>query len=412
MKILLVAEDLPWPENNGYRIRLSNIARALGDAGSVHVVAAAPPGDTPGPPPSDLPVADVDVVSPPPDDSRATLLWRWTRSGLPRRLVSRDWTSLRDATQRAVSGSTFDLTWLAHAQSFVAVSDVVAGTFVVDIDNLADEAIRHRRAARNPDAGTRRTVRDVMAQRLDAIDEARWARLHAEISRSAAAVTVCSELDRERLGVSNAVVVPNGAAIPRGAVLRTADSNHPVVTMIGLLTYEANADAARYFVKDILPALRRRLPDVELRLVGRPGPVVDQIEGTPNVTIVGEVDEVADELARADVVAVPIRFGGGTRLKVLEAFAHRVPVVSTTVGCEGIDVEPGRELLVADEPEAFAAACRDVIEQPELRKRLTSAANTLVAEKYLWDDIRHEVTELARSLAPVDDRDGKRAVRE
>ncbi|MEZ5170742.1 MAG: glycosyltransferase family 4 protein [Acidimicrobiia bacterium] len=404
MRILLVAEDLPWPANNGYRIRLSNIARALADAGSVHVVAAATPGDTAASVSPDIPVAGMDVVSLPRDDPHATRLWRWVRSGLPRRLVSRDWTSLRHATHAVLSKEAFDLVWLGHAQSFVAVRRVVDEPFVVDIDNLFEEAIRHRRAGQRDRPGGRRGVRSVIARRVDAIDEGRWERLHAEISREAAAVAVCSELDRRRLGVGNAVVVPNGATIPEAAPVSATDPDRPVVTMIGLLAYEANADAARYFVNDILPTLRTWFPALELRLVGRPGPVVDQIEGTPNVTIVGEVDDVADELARADLVAVPIRFGGGTRLKVLEAFAHRVPVVSTTVGCEGIDLEPGRELLVADMPEAFAAACRDIIQQPELRQRLTSAARDLVVDEYRWEDIRREVTHLALSLGSAQDR--------
>lgn len=93
---------------------------------------------------------------------------------------------------------------------------------------------------------------------------------------------------------------------------------------------------------------------------------------------------MAGQLAAADIAVVPIRFGGGTRIKILEAFAHGLPVVSTTVGCEGLDVIDGQHLLVADDPAAFAAACLRLSEDAELRTRLVTAAAELWKSRYRW----------------------------
>lgn len=401
MRTLFVAEDLPWPENNGYRIRLGNVVRALAEAGPVHVVGVATGGSAANGRPSDLEDVQAEVVRIGPQRPAPSRLWRWARSGLPRRLVAHDYSPLRTAVADVVGSSPFDLTWVAHAQTYVATSDLLDGPLVVDLDNLADAAIRHRRARAAGGTGGAGRLRTSVARRLDVIDERRWSRLHARIAARAEAVLVCSEIDRVRLGTENAVVVPNGATIPERLPTPTHEPTHPVVTMVGLLAYEANADAAGFFVEEILPILRASCPSVELRLVGRTGPVVNTIAGTPNVTIVGEVPDVTTELALADLVAVPIRFGGGTRLKVLEAFAQRVPVVSTAVGIEGIEAVPGRDLLVADEPAAFAEACRSVIERPELRRRLTDAAFELVSARYRWESIREEVVHLATSCADV-----------
>ena len=111
-------------------------------------------------------------------------------------------------------------------------------------------------------------------------------------------------------------------------------------------------------------------------------PGVQRQHRPPAVTVVGTVPAMEPELARADVAVVPIRYGSGTRLKILESFAHRVPVVSTTIGAEGLEVVDGVHLLLADDPDAFAAACQRLLTEPDLRKRLVDAAEELYRERF------------------------------
>ena len=114
-----------------------------------------------------------------------------------------------------------------------------------------------------------------------------------------------------------------------------------VVLFQATFDYAPNVDAADWLVAEVAPRLRSRIPDVEIRLVGTPVPGVQRQHRPPAVTVVGKVPTMEPELAHADIAVVPIRYGSGTRFKILESFAHRVPVVSTTIGAEGLDVVDG-----------------------------------------------------------------------
>jgi glycosyltransferase involved in cell wall biosynthesis len=158
-------------------------------------------------------------------------------------------------------------------------------------------------------------------------------------------------------------------------------------------------DAVDWLLAEVAPRIRARIPDVEIRLVGMPVPGVKRQHRPPAVTVVGVVPAMEPELARADVVIVPIRYGSGTRLKILESFAHRVPVVSTTIGAEGLQVEDGVHLLLADDPETFAAACERLLTEPDLRKRLVDAAEERYLERYESSVARDRIQALVRVIA-------------
>jgi len=123
------------------------------------------------------------------------------------------------------------------------------------------------------------------------------------------------------------------------------------------------------------------------------------LDDRPAVTLVGQVPDMADELAVADLVVVPLRFGSGTRLKVLEAFAHRIPVVSTTLGAEGLGVEDGVHLLLADTSDGLAEACARLLDDEGLRQRLVERAHDLFRLHFTDEVVGAQVAELARRVA-------------
>ena len=135
-------------------------------------------------------------------------------------------------------------------------------------------------------------------------------------------------------------------------------------------------------------------------LVGRaPGPLVQRLaEGDPAVRLHADVEDLADFYAAADAVVAPIRAGGGTRIKLLEAFAHRVPVVTTPLGAEGLDVRDGIHVLLAETPAELAAACRRLRDDPALGDRLRAAAARLVAERYEASLIEGEIRRVYAEL--------------
>jgi polysaccharide biosynthesis protein PslH len=211
-------------------------------------------------------------------------------------------------------------------------------------------------------------------------------------------IFVCSERDRQRFARDNVVVVPNGVELPAAPPARRADGR--TILFCGLLSYSPNIDAVHFLVREVLPEIAKAIPDVRLVIVGRaPTPEVSALQDGKTVFVAGDVPSVADYYAEAAVAVVPLRFGAGTRLKILEAWAHGVPVVSTTIGCEGLDGVAGRHLLVADRPSDLAARCVALLRSPELGERLAMEGRCLVSERYRWDEIHtRAVSEVAGLL--------------
>lgn len=160
------------------------------------------------------------------------------------------------------------------------------------------------------------------------------------------------------------------------------------LVFVGAMDWLPNSDGVVHFVDAVLPLLKKECPQVQFTVVGKNPPEqiqnLSQIEG---VRVTGTVADVRPYLADADVVVVPLRVGGGTRLKILEAFASGRPVISTTLGCEGIECLNGEHLVIADNPADFAASVLRVLRDPDFSGVLTQNARKLVLQKYSWDVI-------------------------
>lgn len=401
----MVSDEYPWPERSGYRLRLGGLLRALAGTATVDLLVVVLDPDSPRQPaPPDLPLGRCTVVAGAPlPGRRAGRLRRWLTGTLPRTLLWRDWAPAR-AVLREWADAGYDAVWFSHAPAFLALGDLVHVPRIVDLDNLDAFVLRHRRG-RRPSGRLGSAVRaaGLLHRLADAVDQRRWHGLQVRIVDEADAVVVCSELDRQRLGVANAVVVPN-AYDRRGDPLAPVGDRAgtgPTLLMVGLLTYEANRDAAGFFATQVLPRVRAARADATFRLVGRydrPEQVA-AVRDRPGVVVLGEVPDLRTELARADVVVVPVRYGGGTRIKILEAFAYGVPVVATTVGCEGLEVKPGEDLLVADEAAAFAAACLRLLGDRQLRSRIGARGQACWQRRYRWEAVAPTVRTIVSEVA-------------
>jgi sugar transferase (PEP-CTERM/EpsH1 system associated) len=182
-------------------------------------------------------------------------------------------------------------------------------------------------------------------------------------------------------------IVPTGVDTeyfrPSGTSSRAAD-----LVFTGSMDWLPNQDAMRYFCRHVLPLVRADEPGVRLTIVGRsPTPAVLSLAKEAGVRVTGRVDDVRPYMDDAAVYIVPLRIGGGTRLKIFEAMAMGKAVVSTTVGAEGLPVADGEHLLLADEPRSFADAIVRVIRDRDQRERLGSAARALVLERYDWSAV-------------------------
>jgi glycosyltransferase involved in cell wall biosynthesis len=216
-------------------------------------------------------------------------------------------------------------------------------------------------------------------------------------------VTVCSPNDLERLAAvapaARAAVIPNAVDLEHYRPLPTHPAPDPrTIVFFGSQGYAPNADAILHFLDRIWPQVQARAPEPRLEIIGPGAPPEVQARRGPQVEVAGFVDDLRPRLARAAVVIAPLRMGGGTRLKILEAMAMGRPVVSTSLGAEGLEVEHGVELLLADTPETFAAAVGDLLADPERARRIGEAARARVEQQYSWRAASERFEAFAREL--------------
>jgi glycosyltransferase involved in cell wall biosynthesis len=200
-------------------------------------------------------------------------------------------------------------------------------------------------------------------------------------------VIAVSESDRDLMRTmtdsSRISVAPTGVDLTQFRAAAGESATEPLIMFVGSMDWEANIDGSVYFCRKIWPQIKRATPEARLRIVGRnPDRRVNRL-ASDDVEVTGSVPSVIEHLRQAAVVVVPLRIGGGTRLKIYEAMAMRKAVVSTTVGAEGLDVNHGRDILLADDPRTFADYVIELLRDPSRRMRIEAAAGEQ-ATKYDW----------------------------
>jgi len=225
------------------------------------------------------------------------------------------------------------------------------------------------------------------------LQASRMFRFERQACRTAARVAAVSEQDArtmlELFDVTRVSAIPTGVDIegltpPVPPPEKTID-----LVFVGSMDWLPNVDGIEWFVREVLPLIRRQRPGCSLAIVGRtpPSSITALGQRDERVQVTGTVPDIRPLLWSAAVSIVPLRIGGGTRLKIYESMAGRVPVVSTTVGAEGLEVHHPDDIRLADSPEAFAAACSELLANAELRRRQAAAAWELVATRFSWEHV-------------------------
>jgi glycosyltransferase involved in cell wall biosynthesis len=202
-------------------------------------------------------------------------------------------------------------------------------------------------------------------------------------------VYLCSAADERRLldqvpGVRT-TVIPNAADVDYYQPRRTDPlPDGRTVVFFGLLSYAPNIDGVIYFVREIWPRIAEAHPEARCKIIGGQAPASLLALAGPRVELTGFVEDLRPHLAAAAAVVVPLRIGGGTRLKIVEAMAMGKAVVSTTLGAEGIEAVSDRDLLIQDDPESFANAVNRLLADPDLGSRIGQSARQLAVERYSW----------------------------
>jgi polysaccharide biosynthesis protein PslH len=291
---------------------------------------------------------------------------------------------MQQALDKVLRANRFDIvnlefTFLGHCDLRQAPQGAKLPALVVDSHNIDyDLARQYTRTGGS------------LLRRLYA--ETNWRKLRREELRtygSADGVYLCSVADRQRLlddiPAARTMVIPNAADVdfykPRPEY---PQPDGRTIVFFGLMSYMPNIDGATWFIQEIWPRIASANPAARCKIIGgSPSPQLLALAG-PRIEFTGFVPDLRPHLAEAAAVIVPLRLGGGTRLKIVEAMAMGNAMVSTTLGAEGIDAVPGRDILIEDQPEAFANAVIRLLAEPDLAARIGSAARQLSEARYAW----------------------------
>jgi glycosyltransferase involved in cell wall biosynthesis len=377
MRVLFLTQVLPHPPDSGPKIRTWNLLASLGRHAEVTLVSFVRGG------PPDIrafkgmcrAVHTVEMRR-----GFARDVWHLARSVVTGRaftIVRDERAAMRALVQRLAARERFDVVHADQVYMAQYAMDVDGARRVLDAHNAL--WLLYRRLAALATAGPWRLLLTRESRLMRAYE--------AQICRDFDAVISVSAADKEALeaamgGPSRIAVVPIAVDTDALGPVRRPDADR--ILHIGTMYWPPNVDAVRWFAETIYPRIRARRPAVRLDVVGaRPPRAIRRLArpGT-GITVTGYVADPTPWLERAAVAVVPLRVGSGMRVKILEAFAHGIPVVTTSIGCEGIALEPGRHALVADTPDEFAAATLRVLEDAELADALAREARALVEARY------------------------------
>jgi polysaccharide biosynthesis protein PslH len=226
------------------------------------------------------------------------------------------------------------------------------------------------------------------------------------VSGAAGRIVAVSETDaramRDLFDVKDVAVVPTGVnleyfARPGAAELKTD------LVFVGSMDWMPNVDGVLWFAREVLPAIRRSRPTCALTIAGRlpPPEILRLAEADPGIRVTGTVPDIRPYVWESALSIVPLRIGGGTRLKIYESMAAGVPVVSTTVGAEGLSVHPPEDIRIADSAEDFAAGCLELLENTEARRKVAASALQMVSSRFSWEHVSRCFDEILQSAPRV-----------
>ena len=274
----------------------------------------------------------------------------------------------------------FDLIWVLNSRTPNILNQWHWPRSVLDIDDLPST---FQRTVWQNGAAWKEKVKAGVRMQLLKRREHFWKERFSVLS-------VCSEADRQHMGGGEQVyVIPNGfERQPCEPVRNPGDP--PRIGFIGLYSYAPNLEGMRWFVRSCWPLIKQQIPGARLRVVGQDsdGPLKPD---APDVDALGYVPDAASEIATWSAMIIPVRQGAGTRVKIADGFSRKCPIVSTHLGAFGYDVRSGRELLLADKPDDFAAACVSLIRDPTGASAMADRAYAAFLQNWTWDAIAPRV---------------------
>ncbi len=383
MNVLILDEEFPHPLNTGKRIRTFNLFSRLASRHHLTYLAYGSEGSESFRVLDEVGLHPVAVSRRPRPKQGAGFYLRLLQnlvSSEPYSVSSHRTTAFEQALAGELADSHYDLVvceWTPYAQFMRKRTDIKTMVVAHNIEYQI-----WQRYVQNEKQFVVKKYMAMQANRMRTFEENTFKTVSGATAVSAADAEVIRTINPE-LPVE---VVDNGVDLEYFKEDTSQEDDTPGLVFTGSMDWRPNQDSVEYFVHEILPLVKSTHPDIKTVLVGRnPPPRILELGKYGGVTVTGTVDDVRPYINRASLFIVPLRIGGGSRLKILEAMAMKKPVVSTSVGAEGLDVTDGRELVLADTPEQFAKQIDTLLSDHAKARQLGEAGRTLVEQRYGWD---------------------------
>ena len=377
MKILYITGDVPWPLNSGIRLRQYQILKSLANLADVDLLTLARRNI---PAPEEINSLCQKVLTSQPSEStvgasrskfgRLQRLWRELQG----------WPLAEEPPCRGsgicempeLSNADYDIVWIERMRCALLLHHFGGQNVVLDLDDIEHRKIF--RSLRQKNFFGWRYVRSTIEGRA-------WRSVELEALDRFGRVVVCSQEEREYLGKENVAVIPN--CVPMDPKVKFSFGVDGRMLFVGLMSYRPNDEAMCYFVRSVLPLIRAVEKTAHLWIVGAsPSPALQALADGRVVRLLGYVEEVKPYLSDAALSIAPIRTGSGTRIKILESLAAKTPVISTTLGAEGLELSNREHISLADGRHDFAQACVRLLQNRALRRKLAEAGYQQVKGLY------------------------------
>jgi sugar transferase (PEP-CTERM/EpsH1 system associated) len=399
LRILFVTFGLPYPPDSGARMHDFYLIKHVGEHHDVTVLSLITEADDVGHLASLSQYCDrVEVVEARRRSLREAVkgIGRHLRAGFPLATYPFVYDEMMSKLSELVAQDHVDVVQIEHSFLAPYVEAIPANSRCKRILSFHNLGVRQYRRMVGLQAGP-------MAKGLFVLKWLAMRDWEAKYAERFDQCLVVSPIERELLQSANPKLVistvENGVDAGQLQPLPEATSGHDLL-FVGTMNYPPNVDAVLYFCRSILPLIQRRIPDVRLLVIGRvPSPKIQKLAERKDVTVTGYVPDVRPCYQQARVAVAPLRGGGGTRLKILEAMALGRPVVSTSLGCEGLNVVDQEHLMIADDPAEFAERVVQLLGSRTLRSEIVRQARQLVETQYDWSVISHKLLALYRDLA-------------
>ncbi|MFT4709751.1 MAG: glycosyltransferase involved in cell wall biosynthesis [Bacteroidia bacterium] len=389
--MLFLCPWLPWPLNSGGKIRTFNLIQSAGQWADIHLRAVLEP---------DQGQEDVDALAPHVTSLKAFprerpgAMMRFTRSKMERWFHS---PKLAEAVHAELESERYDVVHideLLHSRILPIASKATQHT------GHRPAVVQHHHKLDTNFAKSINTNRGLQKH----FDSWKLNRLERKAADQHTHHLLCSDDDAAMLGGRypslSCSVVPSGydpSYFTQGDSRPARDTEH--IVFVGSMDYGPNIGAVTRFVTRVMPLLIARRPALHFTIVGRNPTTEIHALGSPNITVTGGVPDVRPYLAKASLMVVPLLIGGGTRLKIVEAMGMDCPVVSSTIGAEGLGLNHDRELLLADDSKLFAEAILDLLDDPQRAEQLAKRARKFVEANLTWKHLANNLVEVWRKVS-------------